>query len=133
MAAHPDELRADLQEVYGVDIDRALYLGEHSVAHVAALAVQLPSTARVCVAENPDAAWGMTDVLLAHLINLTTAINHKKGTEPTRIGPKWMREAGRRVKAMVMSIPDLETKLAEFERRAAMRRAAKEGGGADGN
>lgn len=50
-SAHPDELRADLQQYYGVDWDRRR---EHTATHVAALAAQLPSDARTFRAENPD-------------------------------------------------------------------------------
>ena len=50
-SAHPDELRADMQQYYGIDWDRRR---EHTATHVAALAAQLPGDARTFRAENPD-------------------------------------------------------------------------------
>ena len=94
-ATRPDELRADLQQVYGIDIDGAMG-GLHTAEHVAALAVQLPHDSRVARSENPDAAWRLEHVLLALLVNSLRNLmwgmgdRRKRGPAPKPIGPSWL-------------------------------------------
>lgn len=52
---YPDELRADFQQYYGLNIDG---MGtDYSYSHAAVLVTQLPPNCRIAVKENPDAAW----------------------------------------------------------------------------
>ena len=52
---YPDELRADFQQYYGLNIDG---MGtDYSYYHAAVLVMQLPPNSRVSAAMNPDAAW----------------------------------------------------------------------------
>ena len=61
--AKPDELRADMQQYYGLDMDG---MGrDHSVMHYATCAAQLPLGSRTMSALNPDASWGWTERLLS--------------------------------------------------------------------
>lgn len=60
---HPDELRADFQQVYGLNIDG---MGEQfSHAHAAALMMQLPSGSRVAKALDPANEWDEAAYLLS--------------------------------------------------------------------
>lgn len=121
LAAHwrkrPDELRADLQEHYGIDIDHAM-AGRHTAAHVAALTAQLPLHARVNVAQEPDARWQQPDVLLATLVNQLAVLMwgmsdpKKRGKRPQPIGPSYMtREQMRSLPARVLTIDELMEEL----------------------
>lgn len=52
---HPDELRADLQQYYGINIDG---MGvDYTHAHAAVLMRQLPLTSRLARIADPDSAW----------------------------------------------------------------------------
>ncbi len=99
--AHEDELRADLQETYGIDIDRAI-AGEHTARHIAALVVQLPPNARCRVAANKDNVWTLSDVVNVSTLNALRAFMwsfgdpKKRGQMPQVIGPKWMVDANKR-------------------------------------
>lgn len=99
--AHEDELRADLQETYGIDIDRAI-AGEHTARHIAALVVQLPPNARCRVAANSDNVWTLSDVVNVYTLNVLRAFMwsfgdpKKRGQMPQVIGPKWMVDANKR-------------------------------------
>lgn len=119
MAKYPDELRADLQQYYGIDLDHAI-AGEHTAEHVAALVRHLPSDARVCRREDPDAIWTLDTVLQASLLNAFTSFmwgmgdKRTRGKRPTPVGPSYI--AGRhKLPAQVMSIAELERQLAEFD------------------
>lgn len=91
---HEPELRADLQQTFGVDIDHAI-AGEHSAHHVACLVSQLPSDARVRVATDSDSTWTLTDALLARLCNSFSMFvygmsdKRKRGAKPKLIGPSY--------------------------------------------
>lgn len=64
---YPDELRADMQEVYGLNLDD---LGTgYTLKHAGALAAQLPATSRVQCRIDPANAWGWTEQLLAATVN----------------------------------------------------------------
>ena len=121
LAKHPEELRADLQQYYGIDLDRAM-AGEHSAYHVAVLACHLPSDSRVCIAEDPDAMWTLDTVMSASILNAIVGaiwgMGDKKtrGKRPRPVGPSYITDRGRhKLPAMVMPIAELERRLAEFE------------------
>jgi hypothetical protein len=115
--AHEDELRADLQQTYGVDIDRAMG-GEHTAAHVAALVVQLPPDARVRVAEDRDAVWTLSDVVNVSTLNSLRLFMwsfgdpRKRGNAPQPFGPSWMANANRRtLPARILPVDELMREL----------------------
>ncbi len=114
MAEREDELRADLQEVYGVDLDAAMG-GAHTARHVAALVSQLPPTSRLACAADPDNGWTTEAVMLAAIFNSlqswqwAQADRRRRGARPERVGPSWMRQDGasRKVDAQVMTVAQL--------------------------
>lgn len=117
MDLHPDELRADLQRHYGVDIDHAM-AGEHSAAHVAALVANLPLDARVYVAHDKDASWTREEIILAEIRNALHSLiygmsdKRKRGKAPDPIGPSWMTEKStRRLESRALDIPELLEEL----------------------
>lgn len=61
-----DELRADFQQYYGLNIDD-MGLRGFSYAHAATLLAQLPKTSRVAIKRNPDNAWDEQARILVHL------------------------------------------------------------------
>lgn len=65
MRSHPDELRADFQQYYGLNIDRMC--ADYSPEHAAALLAQLPPGSRTYRSERPELAWGYTEALLASI------------------------------------------------------------------
>lgn len=61
----PDEMRADFQQYYGLNLDG---MGrDYSYAHAAVLLSQLPRESRVARYIEPDAAWSEDTVLLASI------------------------------------------------------------------
>ena len=73
-AKYPDELTADLQEIYGVNLwsrgNRLALMGDEStpaVRRLAALTAQLPPTSRIAQAEHTENAWTVTDYLIRNL------------------------------------------------------------------
>ena len=98
--AHNDELRADLQQTYGIDLDRAM-AGEHTAAHIAALVAQLPPDARVRVASDKDAVWTLSDIINVSVFNSVRALMwglgdpKRRGREPELVGPSWLKAANR--------------------------------------
>lgn len=114
-------MRADLQQTYGIDLDKAMG-GEHSAAHIAALTAQLPAGARIRVCESPDDRWTSELCLLAMLANqlnmLLYMFGAKKGDKkPALIGPSWMTGArSNKVDAQVMTIEQLRAELAKPRR-----------------
>lgn len=60
---HPDELRADFQRFYGLNLDG---MGvEYTHAHAAALCACLPPDSAVTRAQNPAALWSDATYLLS--------------------------------------------------------------------
>ena len=117
--AHEDELRADLQQTYGIDLDRAM-AGEHTAAHVAALVVQLPPDARLRVVEDKDALWTLSDVVNVSTLNALRMFMwsfgdpRKRGNAPQIIGPSWMVNANKRtLPARVLTISELMHELSK--------------------
>ena len=110
---HDDELRADLQQTYGIDLDIAMG-GKHTAAHIAALVVQLPPNARLRVAEDKDALWTLSDVIAVNTYNALRMFMwgmsdpKKRGNQPEIIGPEWMKQRGKHsLPARVMSVDEL--------------------------
>ena len=123
MAFREGALRADLQQHYGIDLDGAVD-GAHTARHVAALVVNLPRNSRLAVAENPDMAWSLTDVLLAALINSFRGFvwgmsdPKRRGNKPDLIGPSWMTKGKTRsLPARVLPIEELMKELNKPRRR----------------
>lgn len=119
---HPDELRADLQRYYGIDLDHAMN-GEHTAGHIASLVVCLPSDAALFRTINPDAAWTLQSVLLAAIFNNLTGLiygmsdKRKRGSKPKRIGPSWIvNQDKRKLDARPMSITELMAELSKPRR-----------------
>lgn len=114
---HEDELRADLQETYGIDLDRAMG-GEHTARHIAALVVQLPSNARVRVSEDKDAMWTLENVINVSILNSIRmwmwgiSDPKKRGSQPEIIGASWMKKANTRsLPSRVLSVDKLLEEL----------------------
>lgn len=114
---YQDELRADLQRIYGIDLDHAM-AGAHSAGHVAALAANLPLDARVYAAQNTDATWTRQEILLAETRNAINRVIYmfadprKRGKPPEPVGPSWMtRGRTRTLDARVMGIEELMEEL----------------------
>lgn len=125
LASHEDELRADLQEFYGIDLDHAI-AGGHSAVQVAACVSCLPQRSRLAVSANKDNAWSLTDSLLAYIANSLNALMYgmadkrKRGNRPEPIGPSWMTKKGneRTIPARVMTIEKLMETLGRPRRDA---------------
>lgn len=122
LAKHEDELRADLQQHYGIDLDHALS-GGHSPMHIAALVAQMPAGARIRICEDTDERWTLEASMLAAVFNQLNALIYmlgaKKGDKkPQLVGPSWMVEpnSGKKVDAMVMTIDELREVLAKPRR-----------------
>ena len=109
---HESELRADLQQYYGIDFDQAA-AGGHSLHHVCCLVEQLPPDARVRAAENPDSRWTLNDVLSASLLNSLNALiygmsDKRKSKKPEIVGPSWMTKQHKRsMPARVLPVDEL--------------------------
>lgn len=94
--------------------------GEHTAHHVAALACNLPEDARVRISYNRDAAWTLTDVLLAAIYNRLNQLvwgmsdKRKRGARPEPVGPSWMTEGRKRsLPARVLPIGELMKELSK--------------------
>lgn len=118
----PDALRADLQRVYGIDLDHAM-AGAHSAGHVAALTANLPSDSCIFKARSGDAVWGLEDVLLASLLNSLNALVYgmsdpkRRGTPPPLVGPSYIAKARTRsIDARAMTADELMAILAKPRR-----------------
>lgn len=60
---HPDELRADFQQYYGLNLDD---MGNgYSYAHAAVLVAQLPIGSRLLSKMDPRASWTQSEYLLS--------------------------------------------------------------------
>lgn len=109
-------LRADLQQYFGIDLDRAMG-GEHSAEHLAMLVTPLPREARLVHSVDKDSKWSLGDVLMAVLINNFRMFVYgmsdpkKRGAKPELIGPSWMTENKRTLPARVLPIDKLLEEL----------------------
>ena len=119
--AYPDELRADIQEHYGIDLDHAA-AGAHSASHVAVLCEQLPRRSRTARAMDPDCEWGLRETLLA------TAVNHmaywrwgmadrrSRGAPPQLVGPSWVADSNRRTASLPSRVITIDQLMDELGR-----------------
>ena len=65
MRARPDEMRADFQQFYGLNLDD---MGRaYTYLHAAALTAQLPRESRTVLADAPEAAWSDADEMLRRI------------------------------------------------------------------
>lgn len=122
MSENPDALRADLQRVYGVDIDHAMG-GGHTAEHIAALAAYLPSDSCVYKARSEDARWNLDSTLLAALLNSLNALiyglgdSKRRGGAPALVGPSYMVKGNdRKLEAVSMTADELLELLAKPRR-----------------
>ena len=99
------QLRADLQRYYGIDYDHAR-MGEHTPWHIAALVSCLPRDCAMNRFRDKDAAWTLTDVLLATLVNMFSAKDSPK------VGPTWMTHTNM-LASRVMSVAELQAELSK--------------------
>ena len=114
---HEDETRADLQRVYGIDLDHARS-GAHSARHIAALVSCLPSDSMLSKANSDDAQWTLEACVLADISNLLAGLiwgmgdPKKRGNIRKPIGPSWMtRGNDKTLDARVLSIDELMEEL----------------------
>lgn len=116
IADNESMLRADLQQFFGIDLDRAMD-GEHSANHIAQLIECLPQESRLSHSVNKDTQWSLTDVLLAVLINNFRMFVYgmsdpkKRGQKPELIGPSWMTTQKKTLPARVLPIDKLLEEL----------------------
>ena len=122
MERTPDALRADLQRVYGIDLDHAM-AGEHSAGHVAALVSQLPSDSCIYTARSTDARWGLNAVLLASLLNSLNLFIYgmsdpkRRGAPPPMVGPSYMANGrGKALETRTMTADELMEALSRPRR-----------------
>lgn len=91
MGIHPDELRADFQRFYGLDLDG---MGaDYTCAHAASLAVALPAESATVRAERPEAAWSDEAYLLSAIeydLRMLVWLNSEDGAKGrNRPRPIW--------------------------------------------
>ena len=121
LANREDELRADLQQYYSIDLDHAM-AGGHTANHIAALVAQMPAGARIRICENDDERWTLETAMLAAIFNQINALIYmfgaKKGDKkPALVGPSWMVDSRKnKVDAMVMTVDELREVLAKPRR-----------------
>lgn len=125
MRLHEDELRADLQRVYHIDLDHARG-GRHAAGHVAALVSCLPSDSMLAQAVDPDARWTVEACVLADVRNLLAGLiwgmgdKRRRGSPPKPIGPSWMTKGNdRTLEARVLDIEELMRELGKPRKGAA--------------
>ena len=119
LGIHEDELRADMQEHYGIDLDHAMS-GAHSAYHVAALVSQLPQGSRLRCTEDEDDMWRLDSMLLAGVLNSVNRLAYMladkktRGPMPEAVGPSWLRDRNRRsLPARVMTVDRLMDELSK--------------------
>lgn len=126
----PDELRADIQEHYGLCLDDA---GKtYSVEHLACLAAQLPLKSRTLSALDSDNYWDLANVLQATLINQfndwlwsqaaanAKAARKKAPRKIPHIGTRAMRHTkekeGRKITGIALPVKDFQKQLDKMRR-----------------
>lgn len=116
IAENESMLRADLQQFFGIDLDRAMD-GEHSANHIAQLIECMPQESRLSHSVNKDTQWSLTDVLLAVLINNFRMFVYgmsdpkKRGQKPELIGPSYLTTNKKTLPARVLPINELLAEL----------------------
>lgn len=114
-----DELRADLQQHYGIDLDHAM-AGKHTPNHLGALIRFLPSNSNLAQSHNQDASWTRMETIQASLLNnlrgLIWGLSDKKtrGPEPTPLGPSWLTAA--KVRSLPTRTLPIDELLEQLER-----------------
>lgn len=111
MAEHPDALRADFQQHYGLNLDG---MGrDYTTLHAADLLAQLPEEARVWRAYDERAAWTAERTLLAAIVNdlnwlvwSKTKDGQKNRNRPKLVGP-FDGEKKRAISGMAMTVDEL--------------------------
>lgn len=116
LARHETELRADLQRLYGMNLDAAM-CGGATPEHVAALVHHLPPDSCLGVAMEPDNAWTLEATMLAAIFNSiqlwqwSQSDKKRRGAAPPKVGPSWMQGKGRKLDAQVMTVAQLMREL----------------------
>ena len=122
-ADHPDELRADFQQYYGLNIDG---MGrDYSTLHAAALVSQMPEGSRLAQAYDPDALWTSERALMAAMVNSLNWLvwaNSRDGernrNRPKPIGPQAAAGRNRRVVGVAMTPDRLMAELNRIRKGA---------------
>lgn len=82
---YPDELEADFQQHYGLDLEE---LGRGlSIRKAAVLAAQLPVDSRCCIAMDPDRSWS-TEAWMLRSIEAHLATYMWSQSDKRKRGPK---------------------------------------------
>lgn len=122
-AEHPDELRADFQQYFNLDLDG---MGSaYATAHAAALVMQMPEGSRIARAYNPDAAWTSDRSLLAAIVNdlnwlvwaQTKDAKHNRN-KPKPIGPSRDNQNQKRVVGVAMTPDRLMAEMQRIRKEA---------------
>ncbi len=118
MNEYPDELEADFQQYYGIDLSRVFSVNDagYTATHIACLATQLPTTSRTFIAFNPDFAWSIDTAIEADIANSLRAIIHsfaKGGKKPEFILPPSIqkKQDNKKISGMVMTRDELDRLL----------------------
>lgn len=119
---HPCEVAADIQQYYGIDVERARFDG-HSAWHMSVLIAQLPQDCRVRKAIDADMQWTLENVLLAAVVNNQRMYAWgrsdpaKRGPAPKPIGPSYMTAgATRTLPARALPVSQLMEELSKPRR-----------------
>lgn len=140
MVKYHDELEADFQETYSLNLDRELKNG--SFTRLARLFLQLPRKSRVFIAIDPTAEWDWDKEtqsrILAKLDILSVQIAslfRKKGSEKLKPEPQWQPECvkiakenleSRRKQEQTFSKEDLEEIKAFWKARTKIKTIGEE-------
>lgn len=108
-ACHESELRADMQRVYGVDLDDVAS-GAVSVRQAAALCACLPAGSLCLAAEDARLSWSKEQLLLLAVVN---AVRGTVGASP--IDP-YSEKGGNSMGAVAMDVDDLDALLSKKRR-----------------
>lgn len=96
MSGHRDELEADFQQFYNLDLSR---MGtDFTVAHAAVLASQLPRGSRALRALNPDLEWSDEMGVLVRIDYLLQILLHALGGKKGGDKPKPLETPSERLK-----------------------------------
>ncbi len=104
-AACESELRADMQRVYGVDLDR-VRSGEVSVRQAAALCACLPAGSLCLAAVDARLAWSTEQSLILAVVNAVRGIAGAAPIDPSKL-------AANNMGAVAMGTDELDAKLAK--------------------
>lgn len=123
-----DELTADIQQYYGLDMDRLLLRGEF--ARLAALTAQLPNGSRTFRRLHPELEWDESTYMLAllcdQLANIAYGMGGGKGKRPKPLPRPKAKKKQRKKKRLDVDRARVNALL--FGRRAQVSDAAGEEG-----